>query len=215
MKIGIDFDGTCVTHEYPNIGKDIGAVPVLKQLVADGHVLNLNTMRCGPELEAAVNWFKENGIPLNGINEDPGQGGWTQSPKVYANLYIDDAALGCPLVMDFETMKAHVDWKGVEELIRHGILHHAPDPVLAEDPIKTFLESFIKINEWTNISPDGVSMCRSCKNSCKVTEDEREKFAESISADAVVKCLVATAQIKNLMFTQADGYCKLFESAEV
>lgn len=26
----IDFDDTCVTHEYPNIGKDIGAIPVLK-----------------------------------------------------------------------------------------------------------------------------------------------------------------------------------------
>ena len=26
MIIAIDFDGTCVTHEYPKIGKDIGAV---------------------------------------------------------------------------------------------------------------------------------------------------------------------------------------------
>jgi hypothetical protein len=24
--IAVDFDGTCVTHEYPSIGKDIGAV---------------------------------------------------------------------------------------------------------------------------------------------------------------------------------------------
>lgn len=39
MKIGIDFDGTCVTHEYPKIGKDIGAVPVLKELVEKGHKL--------------------------------------------------------------------------------------------------------------------------------------------------------------------------------
>lgn len=28
--IGIDFDGTVVTHDFPKIGKDIGAVPVLK-----------------------------------------------------------------------------------------------------------------------------------------------------------------------------------------
>ena len=28
--IAIDFDGTVVTHEYPKVGRDIGAVPVLK-----------------------------------------------------------------------------------------------------------------------------------------------------------------------------------------
>jgi hypothetical protein len=32
--VGVDFDGTCVTHEYPKIGRDIGAVPVLKELKA-------------------------------------------------------------------------------------------------------------------------------------------------------------------------------------
>lgn len=59
MKIGIDFDGTCVTHDYPRIGKDIGAVPVLKELVERGHKLILNTMRSGKELEDAVEWFKK------------------------------------------------------------------------------------------------------------------------------------------------------------
>ena len=34
MVIALDFDGTVVTHEYPYIGEDIGAVPVLKELVA-------------------------------------------------------------------------------------------------------------------------------------------------------------------------------------
>lgn len=28
--IGIDFDGTVVTHDFPKIGKDIGAVTILK-----------------------------------------------------------------------------------------------------------------------------------------------------------------------------------------
>ena len=35
----VDFDGTCVTHEYPNMGRDIGSAPVLKELVANGHQL--------------------------------------------------------------------------------------------------------------------------------------------------------------------------------
>ena len=34
MDIAIDFDGTCVTHEFPLVGKDIGAAPVLKALAA-------------------------------------------------------------------------------------------------------------------------------------------------------------------------------------
>ena len=45
MIIAIDFDGTCVTHEFPKIGKDIGAIPVLKELTNKGHKLILFTMR--------------------------------------------------------------------------------------------------------------------------------------------------------------------------
>ena len=30
MIIGIDFDGTCVSHEFPLVGNDIGSVSVLK-----------------------------------------------------------------------------------------------------------------------------------------------------------------------------------------
>ena len=45
MIIGIDFDGTCVKHAFPAIGDDIGAVPVLKELVDKGHKLILFTMR--------------------------------------------------------------------------------------------------------------------------------------------------------------------------
>lgn len=37
MNILIDFDGTVVTHNYPMIGKDIGAVTILKELVRSGH----------------------------------------------------------------------------------------------------------------------------------------------------------------------------------
>lgn len=32
MIIAVDFDGTCVTHEFPKVGKDIGAAPILKNL---------------------------------------------------------------------------------------------------------------------------------------------------------------------------------------
>ena len=125
MYIAIDFDGTCVTHDYPSIGKDINAVSVLKKLVANGHKLILNTMRSGKELKEAINWFKKNDIELYGANENPTQKKWTNSPKVYANLYIDDAALGCPLKMDLSISdRPFVDWEAVSCLLKdNGILY--------------------------------------------------------------------------------------------
>ena len=125
MNIAIDFDGTCVTHDYPRIGKDINAVNVLKKLVANGHKLILNTMRSGKELKEAINWFKENDIELYGANNNPTQKRWTNSPKVYAHLYIDDAALGCPLKMDLSISdRPFVDWEAVSCLLKdNGILY--------------------------------------------------------------------------------------------
>ena len=125
MYIAIDFDGTCVTHDYPRIGKDINAVNVLKKLVDNGHKLILNTMRSGKELKEAINWFKKNDIELYGANENPTQKKWTNSPKVYAHLYIDDAALGCPLKMDLSLSdRPFVDWEAVSRLLKdNGILY--------------------------------------------------------------------------------------------
>ena len=125
MYIAIDFDGTCVTHDYPRIGKDINAVNVLKKLVANGHKLILNTMRSGKELKEAINWFKKNDIELYGANENPTQKKWTNSPKVYAHLYIDDVALGCPLKMDLSLSdRPFVDWEAVSCLLKNnGILY--------------------------------------------------------------------------------------------
>ena len=119
MIIAIDFDGTCVTHNYPGIGENIGAEYVLKALTEEGHILVLNTMRSGEELKDAENWFKEHKIPLYGVNTTPGQENWTTSPKVYAHLYIDDSALGCPL----NSNRTFVDWIAVSEfLVNNGIL---------------------------------------------------------------------------------------------
>lgn len=112
MYIAVDFDGTCVTHDYPNVGKNIGAVPVLQALDCNGHQIMLNTMRSGKELKDAKDWFAFNNIRLFGANENPTQKSWTDSPKVYANLYIDDAAMGCFLCYDpnFHS-RPYVDWK--------------------------------------------------------------------------------------------------------
>lgn len=117
LYIAVDFDGTCVKHRFPEVGEDIGAVPVLKSLVEKGHKLILNTMRPKKLQEDAINWFKENDIPLYGVNYNPIQRMWTDSTKVYANLYIDDAALGTPIKID-ETGRPYVDWELVEKILK-------------------------------------------------------------------------------------------------
>ena len=127
MVIAVDFDGTCVTHEFPEIGKEIGAVPVLRFLINQGDQIVLNTIRSSRDghrdvLREAVHWFQKHNIILHGVNENPSQKSWTKSSKVYAHLYIDDAALGIPLVTDRHE-RPFVDWtKVVELLCERGII---------------------------------------------------------------------------------------------
>lgn len=116
MIIALDFDGTVVTHEYPNVGKDIGAEQVLKELFKQGHHFILYTMRSGKELADAIDWFNNRGIPLYGIQKNPTQHEWTDSSKCYAQLYIDDAALGAPLITDYNKAKRpFINWNKVAE----------------------------------------------------------------------------------------------------
>lgn len=118
--IAVDFDGTCVTHEFPKVGRDIGAAPVLRALVKKGCRLILWTMRSdgrddgSSPLSDAVAWFKKNRIPLFGINENPEQKKWTGSPKAYAQLYIDDAAFGAPLKNGKPSERPFIDWSIVK-----------------------------------------------------------------------------------------------------
>lgn len=133
MDICIDFDGTCTTHDFPRIGKEIGSAPILRELVLNGHDLILFTMRSdidkvkipngsnlcdipGNYLTDAVNWFKANDIPLYGIQSNPSQHSWTSSPKAYGHLYIDDAAIGCPLVYPLEG-RPYVDWVKIRKML--------------------------------------------------------------------------------------------------
>lgn len=125
MIIAIDFDGTCVKHKFPKVGEDIGAQQVLKDLTKNGHKLILFTMRgSGKHLDDALRWFRVNKIPLFGINKNPTQSSWTTSPKPYANYYIDDAAVGCPLVYpEDESEHPWVDWEKVREYFENeGLL---------------------------------------------------------------------------------------------
>lgn len=118
MFIAVDFDGTCVTHEFPNIGKDIGAIPILKELVEKKHKLILFTIRSEETLDEAKQWFVQNDIPLFGVNSNPIQWKFSKSRKVYANLYIDDAALGCPLIYNESVCeRPYADWVKIRQML--------------------------------------------------------------------------------------------------
>ncbi len=117
--LAIDFDGTLSEHVYPDIGKEVPlAFDTCKCLQEDGYSLILYTMRSGVELEQAVAWCKERGLEFWGVNENPEQHTWTQSPKVYAQIYIDDAAYGCPLVNIVGYNRPMVDWSEVYSYIK-------------------------------------------------------------------------------------------------
>ena len=143
MIIAIDFDGTCVAHAYPHVGHDIGAEDVLRKLVACGHHLILWTMRSNAltcasggqiinPLDEAVRWFRRKDIPLWGVNCNPHQQSWTSSPKVFAQLYIDDAAVGMPLMQAPDPItgqvgRPFVDWKRLERLLQKEGLFKKPE----------------------------------------------------------------------------------------
>jgi len=139
LLVAVDFDGTCVTHEYPKVGRHIGAPRVLHRIVKEGGLIILWTMRSGQHLQDAVKWFEEQGIPLYGIQRNPTQDAWTDSPKCYAKIYIDDAALGCPLKPGLKGERPYVDWDAVEALLwpvatTSAVLGQTPetDAVLAQ-----------------------------------------------------------------------------------
>ena len=128
--IAVDFDGTCVEHEFPKMGKDTPAVvETLLWLQSKGVKIILWTMRSGDFLTAAQYWFQERGIHLYGVNSNPTQQTWTLSPKAYAHMYIDDAALGCPLAINGG--RAYVHWPKVRE---HLELHHFPIEQIHYEP---------------------------------------------------------------------------------
>jgi len=115
MKLGIDFDGTIVRHEYPEVGiPNPGAIEYMKKFKENGAKLILWTMRDGPELAEAVEYCRKNGVVFDSVNAGIGDRHWTQSPKAHCNIYIDDAAYGCPLIRAINPKyRPMVDWEQV------------------------------------------------------------------------------------------------------
>ncbi len=112
--LAVDFDGTIVTHMYPQIGAEAQhAVRVLKRVMKAGHKIILWTCRenGGGHLEEAVQWMDESGIELHEVNETNPDEDFRSGDvrrKVLAGLYIDDRNIGIP------KQGGTVDWLWVE-----------------------------------------------------------------------------------------------------
>ena len=97
IKIAIDFDGTIVDHEYPEIGKEkLFAFQTLKELEKRGARLILWTFRTGKELDEAVEYCRKNGIEFYAVNKNYPEEIFdnTVSRKIDADIFIDDKNVG-------------------------------------------------------------------------------------------------------------------------
>jgi len=124
--IAIDFDGTIVKDNYPQIGelKD-NAVFVINKLKHEGYHLILWTSRTGFKLAQAVEFLTKNGITFHGYNESCPASlekyGDIDTRKIYADLYIDDKILIRPVP----------EWTEIYEMI-HQCLPTYADKVAME-----------------------------------------------------------------------------------
>ncbi len=98
MIIAVDFDGTIVTHEYPEIGKEIPfAIDTLKRLQQKpDNLLILWTVREGKYLDEAVEYCRNKGLEFYAVNSNyPEEKQESNEPrKLKADLFIDDRNLG-------------------------------------------------------------------------------------------------------------------------
>jgi hypothetical protein len=62
-------------------------------------------------LTHAVQFCRDKGVEFDAVNEGIGDWRWTNSPKAFAKIYVDDAAFGCPLLPSNEMgARRMVDW---------------------------------------------------------------------------------------------------------
>lgn len=99
MVIAVDFDGTIVTHKYPDIGEEMPfAIETLKTLISEGHKIILWSVREGKLLDEAVNWCHKRGVDFYAINKDYPEEDISKnmyfSRKLKVDYFIDDRNIG-------------------------------------------------------------------------------------------------------------------------
>ncbi len=138
MTIAVDFDGTIVTHEYPNIGREIPfAIQTLKMLASEGHRLILWTVREGQLLEEAIEWCRERGLEFYAANKDYPEETKQErdySRKLKVDMWIDDRNVG-----------GLPDWGTIYRIIKERKTY---EEVILEDAQPTTGEAAPKRKWW-------------------------------------------------------------------
>jgi len=111
MIVAVDFDGTIAENDnFPAVGSPVpGALKWLTRFNDEGIDIILWTVRSAEALKLAENYMADAGIRLFGVNVNPDQSSFSTSPKVFADAYIDDRAIGAPLI-SFPSKPPFVDW---------------------------------------------------------------------------------------------------------
>ncbi|HDT11272.1 MAG TPA: hypothetical protein ENN58_00890 [bacterium] len=118
MFIAVDFDGTIADFDKNANSKEIsGAFEVLKLISDAGHDLILYTMRNGRYLEEAVEFCKKNNIHFAAVNDNPFVDQSNFSRKVFADYYIDERAIGCPVYYNSEGSRC-ADWDKIKKMLK-------------------------------------------------------------------------------------------------
>lgn len=112
--IAVDFDGTIVTHEYPNIGEELPfATETLRMLIRDRHRVILWSVREGKLLQDAIDWCRERGVEFYAVNrdypEEEKEKNNHYSRKLKADYFIDDRGIG-----------GLPDWGQIYQIISQG-----------------------------------------------------------------------------------------------
>lgn len=88
----VDLDNTILYDNWPGFGEFIpGAIEGLKKIIDNpkNHII-IWTMRPSHQHKEIIEILKEQGIRILGVNEHLLQHEWTDSPKLYADIFIDD-----------------------------------------------------------------------------------------------------------------------------
>ena len=117
MIIAVDFDNTIATKTLDaTIGDEVpGALAAIREFKSRGDTVILWTCRGGDLLDAALQWAGDRGIEFDAVNKNVVA--FETSCKVWADRYIDDAALGVPLVGHARTGHNVVDWSRVSRML--------------------------------------------------------------------------------------------------
>lgn len=101
--IAVDFDGTLVVDEYPNIGpKNSKIFDLVHNFQLRGYKVILWTCRDGHYLDQAVDFCAMEGLEFDAVNENIPEVQRMfnrDTRKVYADIYLDDKNMNVPLLL--------------------------------------------------------------------------------------------------------------------